>query len=163
MLVTSVLSIAMVRRVGYLLDELSARYAPINAPSDTDQYSIARTRPQLRRMVIAKMQEPPDVLGYRARLELYNEKGAEVESEAQAARTLINSIIEDTSTPSDNAALACIDNRIENLDDTRRQLKQETRELLSHLEARDFPAARRSLARADAVRDDWMRRSVLFD
>jgi type II secretory pathway component PulL len=27
MLVTSVLSIAMVRRVGYLLDELSARYA----------------------------------------------------------------------------------------------------------------------------------------
>ncbi|MGY4344453.1 hypothetical protein BSZ22_36610 [Bradyrhizobium canariense] len=117
----------------------------------------------LRRMVIAKMQEPPDVLGYRARLELYNEKGAEVESEAQAARTLINSIIEDTSTPSDNAALARIDNRIENLDDTRRQLKQETRELLSHLEARDFPAARRSLARADAVRDDWMRRSVLFD
>ncbi|MET4442083.1 putative membrane protein YccC [Bradyrhizobium sp. GM2.2] len=114
-------------------------------------------------MVIAKMQEPPDVLGYRARLELYNEKGAEVESEAQAARTLINSIIEDTSTPSDNAALARIDNRIENLDDTRRQLKQETRELLSHLEARDFPAARRSLARADAVRDDWMRRSVLFD
>lgn len=46
MLVTSVLSIAMVRRVGYLLDELSARYAPINAPSDTDQYSIARTRPR---------------------------------------------------------------------------------------------------------------------
>jgi hypothetical protein len=117
----------------------------------------------LRRMVIAKMQEPPDVLGYRARLKFYNEKGAEVESEAQAARTLINSIIEDTSTPSDNAALARIDNRIENLDDTRRQLKQETRELLSHLEARDFPAARRSLARADAVRDDWMRRSVLFD
>lgn len=49
-------------------------------------------------MVIAKMQEPPDVLGYRARLKFYNEKGAEVESEAQAARTLINSIIEDTST-----------------------------------------------------------------
>lgn len=154
MLVTSVLSIVMVRRVGYLLDELSARYAPINAHlTRINTLSLERGL-ALRRMVIAKMQEPPDVLGYRARLELYNEKGAEVESEAQAARTLINSIIEDTSTPSDNAALARIDNRIENLDDTRRQLKQETGELLSHLEARDFPAVRRSLARADAVRDE---------
>ncbi|MET4022785.1 adenylate/guanylate cyclase domain-containing protein [Bradyrhizobium sp. RT10b] len=154
MLVTSVLSIVMVRRVGHLLDELSARYEPINAHlTRINTLSLERGL-ALRRMVIAKMQEPPDVLGYRARLELYNEKGAEVESEAQAARTLINSIIEDASTPSDNAALARIDNRIENLADTRRQLKQETGELLSHLEARDFAAVRRSLARADAVRDE---------
>lgn len=154
MLATSVLSIVMVRRVGHLLDELSARYAPINGHlTRINTLSLERGL-AVRRMVIAKMQEPADVLGYRARLELYNEKGAEVESEAQAARTLINSIIEDASTPSDNAALARIENRIENLSDTRRQLKQETGELLSHLEARDFAAVRRSLARADAVRDE---------
>ena len=40
------------------------------------------------------------------------------------------------------------------MNDTRRQLKQETAELLSELEARDFAAARRSLARADAIRDE---------
>ncbi|MET4032094.1 class 3 adenylate cyclase [Bradyrhizobium sp. JR7.2] len=154
MLATSVLSIVMVRRVGHLLDELSARYAPINGHlTRINTLSLERGL-AVRRMVIAKMQEPPDVLGYRARLELYNAKGDEVESEAQAARTLINSIIEDASTPSDNAGLARIENRIENLSDTRRQLKQETGELLSHLEARDFAAVRRSLAQADAARDE---------
>lgn len=105
-------------------------------------------------MVIAKMQEPPDILGYTSRLELYNAKGVEVESEAQAARDLINAIIVDTSTPSDNAALARIETRIENLSDTRRQLKQQTGELISELEARDFAAVRRSLARADGTRDE---------
>ncbi|UFW91025.1 HAMP domain-containing protein [Bradyrhizobium barranii] len=154
MLATSVLSIVMIRRVGHLLDELSARYAPINGHlTRINTLSLERGL-AVRRMVIAKMQEPPDVLGYRARLELYNAKGDEVESEAQAARTLINSIIEDASTPSDNAALARIENRIENLSDTRRKLKQETGELLSHLEARDFAAVRRSLAQADAARDE---------
>lgn len=154
MLGTSVLSIVMVGRVGYLLDELSAKYNPANAHlTRLNTLSLERAL-ALRRMVIAKMQEPPDVLGYKARMELYNAKGAEVESEAQAARKLINAIIDDTSTPSDNAALARIENRIENLSDTRRQLKQETAELLPELEARDFAAVRRGLARADTIRDE---------
>ena len=125
MLATSVLSIVMVRRVGYLLDELSARYSPINAHlTRINTLSLERAL-ALRRMVIAKMQEPPDEIGYKARKELYDAKDAEVDSEAQAARKSINAIIDDTSTPSDNAALARIENRIENLSDTRRQLKQE--------------------------------------
>jgi adenylate cyclase len=66
-------------------------------------------------MVIAKIQEPPDELGYKARKELYNAKGAEVDGEAQAARKSINAIIDDKSTPSDNASLARIDSRIESL------------------------------------------------
>ena len=68
---------------------------------------------------------------------------------------LIIAIIDDTSTPSDNAALARIDSRIDSLmNDTRRQLKQETADLLSALDARDFATVRRSLARADALRDE---------
>ena len=155
MLATSVLSIVMVGRVGYLLDELSARYSPANAHlTRINTLSLERAL-ALRRMVIAKMQEPPDEIGYKARKELYDAKGAEVDSEAQAARKSINAIIDDTSTPSDNAALARIDSRIESLvNDTRRQLKQETAELLSALEVRDFAAVRRSLARADAIRDE---------
>ena len=154
MLATSVLSIVMVGRVGYLLDELSARYSPANAHlTRINTLSLERAL-ALRRMVIAKMQEPPDEIGYKVREELYNAKDAEITSEAQAARKSINAIIDDTSTPSDNAALARIDNRIENLSDTRRQLKQEAAELLSELDMRDFAAVRRSLARADAIRDE---------
>jgi adenylate cyclase len=155
MMATSVLSMAMVGRVGHLLDELSAKYSPANAHlTRINTLSLERAL-ALRRMVIAKMQEPPDDLGYKARKELYDAKDAEVDSEAQAARKSINAIIEDTSTPSDNAALARIDSRIESLvSDTRRQLKQETAELLSELEVRDFAAARRGLARADAIRDE---------
>ena len=131
MMATSVLSMAMVGRVGHLLDELSAKYSPANAHlTRINTLSLERAL-ALRRMVIAKMQEPPDDLGYKARKELYDAKDAEVDSEAQAARKSINAIIEDTSTPSDNAALARIDSRIESLvSDTRRQLKQLCRLLL---------------------------------
>jgi len=155
MVTTSVLSIVMVGRVGHLLDELTARYIPANARmTRINTLSLERAL-ALRRMVIAKMQEPPDELGYKARKQLYDTMDAEVDSEAQAARALINAIIADMSTPSDNAALGRIEGRIDSLmSDTRRHLKQETGQLFSELEARDFAAARRSLARADALRDE---------
>jgi adenylate cyclase len=94
-------------------------------------------------------------MGYKARKELYDAKDAEIEGEAQAARKLINAIIEDTTTPSDNAALARIDSRIDSLmTDTRRHLRQESAELLLALDARDFGIVRRDLARVDAFRDE---------
>ena len=46
---------------------------------------------------------------------VYEAKGQEIEQEAQAARALINAIIDDTSTDSDNATLGRIDDRIENV------------------------------------------------
>ena len=93
----------------------------------------------IRRMVIARMQEPPDEMGYKLRKQMYEAKGAEIDAEAQAARALINAVIDDDSTPSDNAALARIENRIENLvDDSRRNLREVTGQLLSELEARDL-------------------------
>jgi nitrogen fixation/metabolism regulation signal transduction histidine kinase len=155
MVATSVLSMVMVGRVGHLLDELTTRYIPVNAHlSRINMLSLERAI-AFRRMVIAKMQEPPDEVGYKARKQLYDTKDAEVDSEAQAARKLINAIIEDTSTPSDNAALARIDSRIDSLmSDARRHLKQESGELLLALDARDFATVRRGLARADALRDE---------
>jgi hypothetical protein len=80
----------------------------------------------LRRMVIAKLQEPPDELGYKRLKQNYDAKDAEINGEAQAARKLINAIIEDTSTPSDNAALARIESRIDSvMSEARRHLGQE--------------------------------------
>jgi adenylate cyclase len=155
MVATSVLSMVMVGRVGHLLDELTARYIPANAHLTRINLLSLERALALRRMVIAKMQEPPDEMGYKLRKQLYDAKGAEVDSEAQAARKLINAIIDDTSTPSDNAALARIDSRIDSLmSESRRHLAQETGELLSELDARDFAAVRRSLARADSLRDE---------
>ena len=88
MLATSVLSMVMVGRVGHLLDELTARYAPANTHlARVSVLSLERAL-ALRRMVIAKMQEPPDVIGYRTRKELYDAKDAETDVEAQAARKL---------------------------------------------------------------------------
>ncbi len=155
MVATSVLSMVMVGRVGHLLDELTARYIPVNAHLTRINILSLERALALRRMVIAKMQEPPDEIGYKARKEVYNAKDAEVDSEALAARKLINAIIEDASTPSDNAALARIDSRIDSLmGDARRHLKRETGELLSELDARDFAAVRRGLARVDSLRDE---------
>jgi adenylate cyclase len=155
MVATSVLSMVMVGRVGHLLDELTARYFPANAHLTRINILSLERALALRRMVIAKMQEPPDEIGYKTRKQLYDAKDAEVESEALAARKLLNAIIEDTSTPSDNAALARVETRIDSLmSDARRHLKQENAELLSGLDARDFAAVRRSLARVDALRDE---------
>ena len=154
MVATSVLSMVMVGRVGHLLDELTARYIPANVHLTRANILSLERALALRRMVIAKMQEPPDETGYKFQKQLYDAKGAEVDSEAQAARKLINAIIDDTSTPSDNAALARIDSRIDSLmSESRQHLEQESEDLLSELDAREFSAVRRSLARVDSLRD----------
>jgi len=155
MVTTSVLSMVMVSQVGRLLDELTTRYTPVNTHLTRINVLSFERALALRRMVIAKMQDPPDEIGYKTRKQLYYAKDSEVDSEAQAARKLINAIIDDTNTPSDNAALARVESRIDSLmSESRRHLRQESGELLSLLEARDFAAVRRSLARADALRDE---------
>jgi adenylate cyclase len=154
MVATSVLSMVMVGRVGHLLDELTARYIPANVHLTRVNILSLERGIALRRMMIAKMQEPPDETGYKVQKQLYDARDAEVDSEAQAARKLINAIIDDTSTPSDNAALARIDSRIDSLmNESRQHLGQETEELLSGLDSRDFPGVRRILARIDSLRD----------
>jgi adenylate cyclase len=154
MVATSALSMVMVGRVGHLLEELTARYIPANAHlTRVNTLSLERAL-ALRRMMIAKMQEPPDEIGFKFQKQLYDAKDAEVDGEAQAARKLINAIIDDTSTPSDNTALARIDSRIDSLmGESRQHLKQESEDLLPELDARDFSAVRRRLARVESLRD----------
>jgi adenylate cyclase len=107
-------------------------------------------------MVLAKMQTPPDDAAFAERQRIYQSKNAEVDHEAEAARKLIVSIIEDTSTPSDNVALAHIDSRIEAaVTDVRRFLNDENKRLISQLETRDFGEVQRSLKRVDALRDEF--------
>jgi adenylate cyclase len=65
-------------------------------------------------MALASMQVPPDDDSYKAQLRIATEKGSQVAHEADEARKLINAIIDDKRTPSDNAALGRLDARIEN-------------------------------------------------
>jgi class 3 adenylate cyclase len=156
MVATSVLSMVMAGRVGHLLDELSNKY--IQAYGDLARANIRSLERSLalRRMVIAKMQNPPDETAYTERLHIYQQMENEVEQEADAARKLIASIIADVSTPSDDIALTRIDTNIDNaVNELHRHLNQESGLLLSQLEAKDFVEARRTLARTDQARDEF--------
>ena len=159
MIGTSILSMLMANRVGHLLDELTNKYVPAYGDlARTNVRSLERAL-ALRQMVIAKMQAPPDDVAFAQRMQIYRTKDAEITEEAEAARKLIVSIIEDTSTPSDNVALALIDGRIEAaVTDVRRLLNDENSRLISQLEAHDFPEVQRSLKRIDALRDEFNQR-----
>lgn len=154
MVITSALSMVMASRVGHLLDELTARYIPAYGDLARANIRSLERSLALRQMVIAKLEVPPDEEGYAARQRLFEEKGGEAEREANAARKLINAIIDDVSTPSDNAALARIDNRIENvITELLPQLNEERANLVKHIDAKNFTEARAALARVDRLRD----------
>ena len=68
MAITSVLSTAVTRKVAHQLDELSTRY--VEAYGHLARMNIRSLEQALamRRMVIAKMQSPPDDAGFAERL-----------------------------------------------------------------------------------------------
>lgn len=156
MVATSILSMLMAGKVGHLLDELSNKYIPAYGHLARANIRSLERSLALRRMVIAKMQNPPDEAAYTERLQNYQQMENKVEEEAAAARKLIVSIIDDVSTPSDNVALTRIDTNIDNaVNELHRHLNQESVELLSRLEAKDFVEARRTLVRTDQARDEF--------
>jgi class 3 adenylate cyclase len=156
MVATSVLSTVMALRVGHLLDELSHKY--VLAYGDLARANIRSLERalELRRMVIAKMQNPPDEAAFTENLRIYQQTEAQVEQETDAARKLIASIINDVSTPSDNVALTRIDTNIDNaVSELHRRLNEESTQLLSQLESNNFAEAWRTLARTDEARDEF--------
>ena len=156
MVVTSALSIVMSDTVHLLLDELSGKYIPAYGNLARANIRSLERSIALRQMVIAKMLVPPDEAAYAERLRVFEETAPEVEQEAEAAHKLINSIIEDPRTPSDNVALARLDDRIDTaIADYRNHLNAENAQLLTQLKAQDFAEVRRTLVRADALRDEF--------
>jgi adenylate cyclase len=146
----------MAGTVGHLLDELTNKYIPAYGHlARADIRSLERGL-ALRRMVIAKMQNPPDEAGYANLLRVVEETNPEIAEEAQAARKLINSIIDDPRTPSNNAALGRLDDRIDNaVNELHRHLNEEDTQLLAQLKAQDFAAVKSSLTRADELRSEF--------
>jgi adenylate cyclase len=156
MVVTSVMSIVMASRVAHQLDELTTKYFhAYGALARMNIRSFDRAL-ELRRMVIAKMEIPPDEAGYAEHLRSFEATAAGVERDAQTARDLINAIIADTSTESDKVALGRIEARIAGAnEDLRRYLMQSIAQLLPLLATPNSPEVRSLLTRIDALRDDF--------
>jgi class 3 adenylate cyclase len=154
--ITSLLSMIMAARVGHLLDELTNRYVPAYGDlARTNVRSLERGL-AVRQMIIAKMANPPDLAGYAAHLKVFQSIGPEIDREAQAARKQIAAIIDDASTPSDNAALGRLDDRIDTaVNDLRQRLDVQDAILLKQLEARNFDEAKSALAGSDALRAEF--------
>jgi class 3 adenylate cyclase len=161
--ITSVMSMVLASRVGHLLDELTNRYIPAYGDlARVDIRSLERAL-TLRRMIIAKMQTPPAEGSAAAQLKAFEEKGPEVQREAEAARKLITAIIADPSTPSDDVALTRIDDRIDNaVNELRHRLDEEIGQLLRQLEGQNFAEVLNGLARVDLLYDEFNQRMDLI-
>ncbi len=157
--ITSALSMVMAARVGHLLDELSDRYVP--AYGDLARANVRSLERALavRQMIIARMENPPDQASYAAHLKTFQSVNADIDREAQAARKQIAAIIDDTSTPSDNAALGRLDDRIDTaVNDLRERLNEQDAMLLKQLDAGNLDEAKSTLAGADALREEFDRK-----
>ena len=157
--ITSALSMIMAARVGHLLDELTNRYVPAYGSLARVNVRSLERAVAVREMIIAKMENPPDQASYAAHQKTFESIDPEIEREAQAARKQIAAIIDDTSTPSDNAALGRLDDRIDTaINDLRGRLDEQGATLLKQLDARNFDEAKSTLVSADALRAEFDRK-----
>lgn len=156
MLVTSILSMVMSSKVGVLLDELTNRYIPAYGHLARANIRSLERALALRRMVMTRMQSPSDEEAYTARLHEFEDVDRKIEEEAEGARTLINAIIDDPRTPSDNATLARIETRIETaVSELRRDMNEDHAKLLKQVDARQMDNARGTLEHLDVLRDNF--------
>lgn len=155
--ITSILSMVLASRVGHLLEELTGRYIPAYGHLARVNIKSLERSVALRRMMGARMMEAaPDQASYAEQLKRFQELDADVAREAAAARQLINAIIEDPSTPSDNAALGRLDARIEaTMSDLRRRVNEDSARVIERVDAHDFPEAARMMAEVDQLRDEF--------
>jgi adenylate cyclase len=161
MVIVSALSTVMTRKVAHQLDELTSKYVEANNHLARMQADTLERSLELRRMVIAKMQSPPDEAGFAERKQRYEAAGVAIGQEASAVHVLINAIIDDPTTESDYAALGRIDSRIEDISrDLQHYLNEENERLfpLFGAQTHDFPEIRRSLSRIDILRDEFNQR-----
>ncbi|UPJ55054.1 adenylate/guanylate cyclase domain-containing protein [Bradyrhizobium sp. 192] len=159
MLVTSILSMVMSSQVGVLLDELTNRYIPAYSHLARANVRSLERALALRRMVMTRMGAQSDEEAYAARLRDFEALDRKFEEEAETARKLINAIINDPRTYSDNAALGRIDVRIETaVTELRRDLDEGNAKLLKQIEARDMAEARATLEHLDRQRNAFDQR-----
>ena len=156
MLVTSILSMVMSSQVGVLLDELTERYIPAYGHLARANIRSLERSVALRRMIMMRMQAAAEEEAYAARLREFEEADRRIDEEAESARKLINAIIDDSRTPSDNAGLARIETRIETvLTELRQGMNENHARLLKQVDAKEMTEARGTLEHLDTIRDQF--------
>lgn len=155
MAITAVLSMISVMQVSARLEELTNSYIPAYGNlARTNIRSVERSL-ELRRMVIERIRSPfgSDRLAEIRRL--FEARGADMEHEAEAARALINGLIQKGTDFSDPTALARLDTRIETaLTVLRKHLNGEIEHMLPLLQTGDTKAIDDTLERVDALRSE---------
>jgi len=155
MAVTAILSMVSVMQVSARLEELTTSYIPAYGNLARANIRSVERALELRRMVIEKMRSPAGSERLTAIRSVFETKGAEVEQEAQAARLLINGLIQKGVTFADPTALARLDTRLETaLNVSRRHLNTEIERMLPLIETGDTKAIDDGLARVDALRNE---------
>jgi adenylate cyclase len=155
MVVTAILSMAFVVHVGNRLDNIANGFIPAYGHlARTNIRSLERAL-ALRRMVIERITSPSSDAALAEIRLVFEAKGAEMEQEAQAARNVINGLIEKGGTIIEAPALARIESRIEAaMDILRRHLNVEIAQLLAQLDTGNVKAIDASLDRVDVLRDE---------
>jgi class 3 adenylate cyclase len=158
MTVTALISLALVMQVSGRLEELTRSYVPAYAAlARANVHSLERAV-ALRRMVIEKIQSPPDEARYADARKCFEESGGTFDREAKAARALLDALIAKGSSFDDAPALVRIDTRLADVTDgTRVQLNEEIARLLPLLDGGDQKAIAESLQRVDELRDSLNR------
>jgi class 3 adenylate cyclase len=155
MTITALISLALVMQVSGRLEELTQKYVPAYAAlARANVHSLERAV-ALRRMVIEKIQSPPDQARYDDARKRFEESGATVDRETKAARDLLDALIAKGSSFADATRLVRIDTRLaDSTDTTRVELNEEIGRLLRLLDAGDQKAIGESLQQVDELRDE---------
>jgi class 3 adenylate cyclase len=153
MAITALLSMVSVIQVGGQLDELTRSYIPAYGNLARANIRSLERALDLRRIVIGKLRSSSnDVTAIRAR---FDAKGGEFDNEIEAARKLIDGLIEKNAASGDTRWLVRLQTRLDAaVDDSRRHLNDEISRLLNLLEAGNASAVDESLTRVDALRDE---------
>ena len=155
MIITAILSMVLVIQVGDRLEELADSYIPAYGHLARANIRSLERGLALRRMVIEKLASPSNGGMSAAIRSVFDTKGGEVERETQAARALINGLIDKGGRFGDATRLARLETRIDTTtSDSRRQLNAEIEHLLAALDIGDTKATTESLARVDTLRDE---------
>ena len=155
MVITAILSMVSVVQLGNQIKELTNTFIPAYGDlARTNIRSLERAL-ALRRMVIQRMRSPSDSSDRDAIRNAFDRAGREVEREADAARALINGLIERGDAFGDTPALARLESRIDTaMKLSRRHLNAEIERLLSALNSADTRSIDEGLARVDTLRDE---------
>jgi class 3 adenylate cyclase len=158
MTITALLSLALVLQVSARLDDLTQSYVPAYGHLARANIHTLERAVALRRMVIEKMQSPAN---NKRLAEIRNsiEKSAKaVDTETQAARALLDTLIAKGSNFGDTVALARLETRlIDLMGDTHRRLNEEIEHLLPLLDFEDRKAVADALGQVDVLRDEFDR------